>query len=50
MADYEKKANIELVEQREAMEKNMISLSREVEKLRAELTIADSRHWSAGMF
>ncbi|KAF7843472.1 protein FLX-like 3 [Senna tora] len=48
VADYEKKANIELLEQRQGMENNMVSMSREVEKLRAELTIADGRHWSAG--
>ncbi|KAK4269259.1 hypothetical protein QN277_022443 [Acacia crassicarpa] len=48
MVDYEKKANTELVEQTQAMEKNMVSLSRDVEKLRAELTIAEGRHWNAG--
>ncbi|XVE51952.1 hypothetical protein DITRI_Ditri02bG0081500 [Diplodiscus trichospermus] len=41
--DYEKKANIELMEQRQAMEKNMVSMAREVEKLRAELTGMDGR-------
>ncbi|OAY36518.1 hypothetical protein MANES_11G027300v8 [Manihot esculenta] len=41
--DYEKKANIELVEQRQAMEKDMVSMAREVEKLRAELANADAR-------
>ncbi|EEF34981.1 protein FLX-like 3 [Ricinus communis] len=46
--DYEKKANIELVEQRQAMEKTMVSMAREVEKLRAELASADSRPWVAG--
>ncbi|KAJ9190320.1 hypothetical protein P3X46_001536 [Hevea brasiliensis] len=46
--DYEKKANIELVEQRQAMEKNMVSMAREVEKLRAELTSADAQPWVAG--
>lgn len=49
MVDYEKKANAELMEQRQAMEKNMVSMSRDVEKLRAELTVAESRHWNAGM-
>ncbi|KAE8720052.1 Protein FLX-like 3 [Hibiscus syriacus] len=39
--DYEKKANIELMEQRQAMEKNMVSMAHEVEKLHAELTIVD---------
>ncbi|KAI9160910.1 hypothetical protein LWI28_012707 [Acer negundo] len=42
-ADYEKKANIELVEQRQAMEKNLVSMAREVEKLRAELSNFDGR-------
>ncbi|KAK3220183.1 hypothetical protein Dsin_014153 [Dipteronia sinensis] len=47
-ADYEKKANIELVEQRQAMEKNLVSMAREVEKLRAELSNFDGRPWGAG--
>jgi len=47
--DYEKKANIELMEQRQTMEKNLVSMAREVEKLRAELSNADSRPWGAGM-
>lgn len=46
--DYEKKANIELMEQRQAMEKNLVSMAREVEKLRAELANGDSRQWPAG--
>ncbi|XVF25115.1 hypothetical protein REPUB_Repub13aG0186200 [Reevesia pubescens] len=46
--DYEKKANIELMEQRQAMEKNMVSMAREVEKLRAELASMDGRQWAAG--
>ncbi|XAR67637.1 hypothetical protein NMG60_11002481 [Bertholletia excelsa] len=46
--DYEKKANIELMEQRQAMEKNLVSMAREVEKLRAELATADGRPWAAG--
>lgn len=36
--EFEKKANTELLEQRTAMEKNLVSMAREVEKLRAELT------------
>ncbi|KAG6497125.1 protein FLX-like 3 [Zingiber officinale] len=35
--EYEKKANAEQVEQRQAMEKNIVSMAREVEKLRVEL-------------
>ncbi|XP_041018504.1 protein FLX-like 3 [Juglans microcarpa x Juglans regia] len=45
--DYEKKANIELMEQRQTMEKNLVSMAREVEKLRAEFANAD-RPWGAG--
>ncbi|XP_073264296.1 protein FLX-like 3 isoform X4 [Populus alba] len=46
--EYEKKANIELVEQRQSMEKNLVSMAREVEKLRVELSSSDSRPpWSA---
>lgn len=46
--DYEKKANIELMEQRQAMEKNLVSMAREVEKLRAELANTDGRPWVSG--
>ncbi|KAI4324778.1 hypothetical protein MLD38_030234 [Melastoma candidum] len=46
--DFEKKANIELVEQRQAMENNLVSMAREVEKLRAELANSDARSWDAG--
>ncbi|KAK6125106.1 hypothetical protein DH2020_016236 [Rehmannia glutinosa] len=46
--DYEKNANIELMEQRQAMEKNMVSMAREVEKLRSELANSGARAWSAG--
>lgn len=46
--DYEKKANIELMEQRQAMEKNLVAMAREVEKLRAELARIDGRPWAAG--
>ncbi|KAK1277362.1 hypothetical protein QJS04_geneDACA003274 [Acorus gramineus] len=41
--EFEKKGNSELIEQRQAMEKNMASMAREVEKLRA-----DGRPWGAG--
>lgn len=44
--DYEKNANIELMEQRQAMEKNMVTMAREVENLRSEL--ANSRAWTSG--
>ncbi|KAF5453017.1 hypothetical protein F2P56_027964 [Juglans regia] len=46
--DYEKKANIELMEQRQTMEKNLVSMAREVERLRAEFANADSRPWGSG--
>nr|XP_043624311.1 protein FLX-like 3 [Erigeron canadensis]XP_043624312.1 protein FLX-like 3 [Erigeron canadensis]XP_043624313.1 protein FLX-like 3 [Erigeron canadensis] len=46
--DYEKKGGIELMEQRQAMEKNLVSMAREVEKLRAELTNTDVGPWIAG--
>ncbi|KAH9313517.1 hypothetical protein KI387_022144, partial [Taxus chinensis] len=45
--EYEKKANAEQMEQRQAMEKNLISMAREVEKLRAELTNSEKRSWGA---
>ncbi|CAL9133509.1 Protein kinase PKN PRK1, effector [Musa troglodytarum] len=35
--EYETKANAEQLEQRQAMEKNLVSMAREVEKLRAEM-------------
>ncbi|XP_019457970.1 PREDICTED: protein FLX-like 3 isoform X2 [Lupinus angustifolius] len=47
LVDYEKKANIEFMEQRQSMEKNLVSMAREVEKLRAELASNDRRHWGA---
>ncbi|KAJ6814896.1 protein FLX-like 3 isoform X1 [Iris pallida] len=46
--EYEKKGNVELMEQRQAMEKNLISMAREVEKLRADLANTNGRPWSAG--
>jgi len=46
--EYEKKGNAELLEQRQAMEKNLVSMAREVEKLRAELANSDGRPWSVG--
>ncbi|KAL6972726.1 hypothetical protein U1Q18_026899 [Sarracenia purpurea var. burkii] len=45
--DYEKKANIELMEQRQAMENNLVSMAHEVEKLRAERASADGRSWAS---
>ncbi|KAI4313930.1 hypothetical protein L6164_026872 [Bauhinia variegata] len=42
--EYEKKANEEQVEQKQAMEKSLISMAREIEKLRAEQLSTD---WTA---
>lgn len=46
--DYEKKGNAELLDQRQAMEKNLVSMAREVEKLRADLANSDGRPWGVG--
>ncbi|XP_058107381.1 protein FLX-like 3 isoform X2 [Magnolia sinica] len=46
--EYEKKANTELLEQRQAMEKNLVTMAREVEKLRADIASTDARPWGAG--
>ncbi|KAL8189348.1 hypothetical protein R6Q57_028914 [Mikania cordata] len=45
---YEKKGTIELVEQRQAMEKNLVSMTREVENLRAELSSTEVGPWAHG--
>lgn len=41
--EYEKKANAEQLEQRQAMEKNLVDMARDLEKLRAEATNAEKR-------
>ncbi|KZV27158.1 hypothetical protein F511_21665 [Dorcoceras hygrometricum] len=46
--DYEKNANIELREQRQAMEKNMVKMARDIEKLRSELANYGARAWRSG--
>lgn len=46
--EYEKKANEEQVEQKQAMERNLISIAREIEKLRSEQIGADIRGYGAG--
>ncbi|CAN6929101.1 unnamed protein product, partial [Brassica oleracea] len=46
--EYEKKEKFELMEHRQAMENNMVSMARDVEKLRAELAAVDSRPWGYG--
>lgn len=41
---YEKKANVELMEQRQAMEKNLVSMACEIEKPRADFVGGDKTH------
>lgn len=45
----EQKGNFELVEQRKAMEKSMISMAQEIQQMRAELANFDGRPWGTGM-
>ncbi|KAL6905494.1 hypothetical protein ACP4OV_003095 [Aristida adscensionis] len=44
----EQKGNFELVEQRKAMEKSMISMAQEIEEMRAELAKFEGRSWGTG--
>ncbi|CAN6361881.1 unnamed protein product [Urochloa humidicola] len=46
--ELERKGNFELVEQRKAMEKNMVSMAQEIEQMRAELAKFEVRPWGAG--
>ncbi|KAK4479889.1 hypothetical protein RD792_015433, partial [Penstemon davidsonii] len=46
--EYEKKGNEELVEQNRSMESNLISMAREIEKLRAEQASTDRRARGVG--
>ncbi|KAF3793941.1 FLX-like 3 protein [Nymphaea thermarum] len=46
--EYEKKANVEHMEQKQALEKNLVSMAREVEKLRVEHSALDKRSWAPG--
>uniref|UniRef100_A0A803MU00 Protein FLX-like 3 n=1 Tax=Chenopodium quinoa TaxID=63459 RepID=A0A803MU00_CHEQI len=46
--EYEKKSNAEQVQQKDSMEKNLMSLAREIEKLRAELLSVDRRGHALG--
>lgn len=41
--EYEKKANADQLEQRQVMEKNLVEMSRDIEKLRAEAANVDKR-------
>ncbi|KAL5223873.1 hypothetical protein ABZP36_010512 [Zizania latifolia] len=43
--ELEQKGNFELVEQRKAMEKSMISMTQEIEQMRAELANFEGRPW-----
>ncbi|VAI29137.1 unnamed protein product [Triticum turgidum subsp. durum] len=43
--ELEQKGNFELVEQRKAMEKSMISMAQELQQMRAELANFDGRPW-----
>ncbi|XP_037440032.1 protein FLX-like 3 isoform X1 [Triticum dicoccoides] len=46
--ELEQKGNFELVEQRKAMEKSMISMAQEIQQMRAELANFDGRPWGTG--
>lgn len=46
--ESEQKVNFELVEQRKAMEKSMISMAQEIQQMRAELANFDGRPWGTG--
>ncbi|KAM1082005.1 hypothetical protein ACFXTH_020796 [Malus domestica] len=46
--EFERKANEEQVEQKQAMEKNLVSMARDIEKLRAEQLNADRRAQGLG--
>lgn len=46
---YEKKANEEQVEQKQAMETNLVFMAREAEKLRAQRMIAEDRTRGLGI-
>lgn len=46
--EYEKKGNLELMEQRQGMEKSLVSMVHEIEKLRADLASIDGSQWGSG--
>ncbi|KAF3327150.1 protein FLX-like 3 [Carex littledalei] len=46
MVEVEKKANMEIEEQRNSMEKNMVGMAREIDQLRAELANTEARLWA----
>ncbi|KAK1414242.1 hypothetical protein QVD17_29985 [Tagetes erecta] len=45
---YEKKRGAELMEQKQEMERSLVSMAREIEKLRVELTNTNVGPWGAG--
>ncbi|KAL3510790.1 hypothetical protein ACH5RR_030191 [Cinchona calisaya] len=47
--EFEKKSNEELVEQNQTMEKNLVSMAREIEKLRAEQASSNRRAHGPGV-
>uniref|UniRef100_A0A0D9XXM8 Protein FLX-like 3 n=1 Tax=Leersia perrieri TaxID=77586 RepID=A0A0D9XXM8_9ORYZ len=47
--ELEQKGNFELVEQKKAMEKSMISMAQEIEQMRAELANFEGRQWAPGV-
>ncbi|XP_051185553.1 protein FLX-like 3 [Lolium perenne] len=46
--ESEQKVNFELVEQKKAMEKSMMSMAQEIQQMRAELANLDGRPWGTG--
>ncbi|KAG8380084.1 hypothetical protein BUALT_Bualt07G0156800 [Buddleja alternifolia] len=46
--DYEKNAKVQLMAQKQVMEKKLVAMAREVEKLRSELANSGARAWNAG--
>ncbi|KAF0888737.1 hypothetical protein E2562_017587 [Oryza meyeriana var. granulata] len=47
--ELEQKGNFELVEQKKAMEKSMISMKQEIEQMRSELANYEGRPWGPGV-
>lgn len=48
--EYEKTRNVELMEHRQTMEKNMVSMAREIEMLRTNMGNAERRPMGGGKF
>ncbi|KAJ4771856.1 DNA double-strand break repair protein [Rhynchospora pubera] len=45
MVEEEKKANMEIEDQRDSVEKSMVSMAREIDQLRVELANTEARQW-----